>query len=112
LEGYKKIMGAAEAEEEVKKIMSQVDKNGSGEIDYSGTNFYSLDPIKNSLLLRSIDRKFSRNSDWRLLLNPLIRMEAGSSLSTNSNRFSGEEKYPTISGNRSSKKSIRMEMVK
>lgn len=34
--GYKKIMGATEAEEEVNKIMAQVDKNNSGSIDYSG----------------------------------------------------------------------------
>ena len=39
LDGYKKIMGAAEAEEEVTKIMTQVDKNGSGEIDYSGKTY-------------------------------------------------------------------------
>ena len=30
-------MGQAEAEEEVTKIMSVVDKNNSGEIDYSGS---------------------------------------------------------------------------
>lgn len=35
MSGYKKIMGAAEAEEEVSKIMQQVDKNNSGAIDYS-----------------------------------------------------------------------------
>jgi calcium-dependent protein kinase len=34
--GYKKILGVAEAEEEVNKIMQQVDKNNSGAIDYSG----------------------------------------------------------------------------
>ncbi len=31
-----KIMNAGEAEEEVNRIMSQVDKNNSGAIDYSG----------------------------------------------------------------------------
>ena len=36
LAGYKKTLGAAEAEEEVTKIMQQVDKNNSGAIDYSG----------------------------------------------------------------------------
>ncbi|KAL4466461.1 hypothetical protein ABPG73_019079 [Tetrahymena malaccensis] len=35
LNGYKKIMSAVQAEEEVKKIMNQVDKNKSGKIDYS-----------------------------------------------------------------------------
>lgn len=31
-----KIMNAGEAEEEVNRIMGQVDKNNSGAIDYSG----------------------------------------------------------------------------
>jgi calcium-dependent protein kinase len=46
VEGYKKTMGQAEAEEEVNKIMAQVDKNNSGEIDYSGTNTSSQPRIR------------------------------------------------------------------
>ena len=34
--GYKKIMDAVEADHEVNKIMSCVDTNNSGHIDYSG----------------------------------------------------------------------------
>ena len=34
--GYQKMMNAAEAEDEVNRIMTQVDKNNSGAIDYSG----------------------------------------------------------------------------
>jgi hypothetical protein len=34
--GYQKILNQAQAEEEVDKIMSAVDKNHSGAIDYSG----------------------------------------------------------------------------
>lgn len=33
--GYQKILNAGEAEEEVDKIMKAVDKNASGEIDYT-----------------------------------------------------------------------------
>jgi Ca2+-binding EF-hand superfamily protein len=36
LDGYKRTMNDTEAEEEVNKIMAVVDKNNSGEIDYSG----------------------------------------------------------------------------
>jgi Ca2+-binding EF-hand superfamily protein len=36
--GYKNILGPHKAEEEVNKIMTEVDKNGSGSIDYSGNN--------------------------------------------------------------------------
>ena len=34
--GYKKIMKEKEAEQEVEKIMAIVDKNNSGEIDFTG----------------------------------------------------------------------------
>ncbi len=34
--GYKKIMKIANPEEEVERIMEQVDQNNSGVIDYSG----------------------------------------------------------------------------
>lgn len=37
--GYKKIMGESEAEEEVDKIMQAVDKNNSGEIDFTGYQY-------------------------------------------------------------------------
>ena len=52
--GYRKIMGQAQAEEEVDRIMKMVDKNNSGAIDYTGNNFIYLKKIntKNFLFLR------------------------------------------------------------
>jgi calcium-dependent protein kinase len=37
--GYKKIMNAVDAEEEVERIMKTVDTNNSGAIDYTGECF-------------------------------------------------------------------------
>ena len=37
--GYKKIMNEVQAQEEVDRIMSVVDKNNSGAIDYTGKIF-------------------------------------------------------------------------
>lgn len=34
--GYSETLGQVEAEEEVKKLMEQIDVNNSGQIDYSG----------------------------------------------------------------------------
>ena len=42
LYAYKSILGPHKAEEEVNKIMEEVDKNGSGSIDYTGIWFNSL----------------------------------------------------------------------
>ena len=36
--GYRRMMSEEEAEEEVDRIMSNVDKNNSNAIDYSGNN--------------------------------------------------------------------------
>lgn len=72
MEGYKKTMNEAEAEEEVNKIMAQVDKNNSGEIDYSGNCKFEL---QNSWLPLSTDRMFYPNKDWILPSRPLIRQE-------------------------------------
>eukprot|EP01017_Pseudomicrothorax_dubius_P034140 TRINITY_DN4645_c0_g3_i2.p1 TRINITY_DN4645_c0_g3~~TRINITY_DN4645_c0_g3_i2.p1 ORF type:complete len:444 (-),score=68.62 TRINITY_DN4645_c0_g3_i2:420-1751(-) len=46
IEGYKKIMNAAQAEEEVTNILSAVDTNNSGHIDYSGKTWVLLFLIK------------------------------------------------------------------
>jgi len=46
LTGYKKIMGDLEAEESVNRIMSLVDMDGSGEIDYSEFVTSTLDKKK------------------------------------------------------------------
>lgn len=39
-------MGPHRAEEEVNKIMAEVDNNGSGSIDYSGLMIHSYDRIR------------------------------------------------------------------
>ena len=40
--GYRRMMSEEEAEEEVDRIMSNVDKNNSNAIDYSGNNTHQL----------------------------------------------------------------------
>jgi calcium-dependent protein kinase len=44
--GYIKLMNPLEAEEEVNRIFLQVDKNNSGEIDYSGNQILYYYPYR------------------------------------------------------------------
>lgn len=40
--GYKRVLNEAEAEDEVDRIMTEVDKNQSGAIDFSGMSYVSF----------------------------------------------------------------------
>ena len=68
-------MNAAQAEEEVEKIMKSVDRDNSGHIDYTGQSFFNIALLysthhkrfkyQNSSLPLSIEKIFCLSKDWK-----------------------------------------------